>query len=411
MRFFGILLIMMTAVAWLTPSARAFDTGPVDVHGFVSQGYLLSSENDYLAKTEAGSTEFNDVAVTLSKELTDKLRVGCQFLARDLGDAGNDKAGLDWGYGDYRWRDELGIRIGKVKRPMGLYNEGRDVDVLRTCILLPQSLYREDMRDIMNAAKGGSVYGTLPAGTLGSFDYQHVYGSKDMDLESMALKKQVAVRFTGVDVSDIQTDIRYTDTSHVVWNTPLRGLKLSASHETARVEFHSRPVAAVPTSDPDVVIPAIPAKTLKIDLEKVWVASAQYQSGDMTLTTEYADTVQEFSLSAGADSYRVKGHSTGYYGSVDYRFTPWFNLAAYYSVYYPDKNDKDGRKLAAHGAPDFMAWQKDACLSLRFDPMPDWVVKIEGHRINGAAQVFDYETMADLAERWNLFAAKITYVF
>ena len=134
-------LFPLFLVAVLFSSTRlvlAFDLKALEVHGFVSQGYLRSTDNNYLAKTEDGTTEFNDVAINVSTTLTDKLRVGCQFLARDLGDAGNNKVVLDWGYGDYHFRDEIGIRIGKVKRPMGFYNEGRDVDILRTWVLLPR---------------------------------------------------------------------------------------------------------------------------------------------------------------------------------------------------------------------------------------------------------------------------------
>lgn len=412
MHKYSIFLLTVIALACSVKATQAFELGPVDVHGFVSQGYLRSSDNNYLAKTEKGSTEFNDVAINLSKELSDKLRVGCQFLARDLGDSGNDKAGLDWGYGDYHWRDELGIRVGKVKRPMGFYNEGRDVELLRTSILLPQSVYREDMRDIMNAAKGAAIYGTIPVGGLGSFDYQHVYGSKDMDLESTALRKQLVVRFPGVDVADIQTNIRYTDTTHVIWQTPFKGFRLGATHETALVEAHAPAVAAIPTNNPDIFIPAQPARDLEIKLKRVWVASAQYRWRDLTLTSELIDTIQKFSLDSGpSGSYSYEGHSLGYYGGIDYRFTDWLDVAAYYSEYYPDKSDKKGHKQTIYGRPDYMGWQKDACLSFRFDPVPGWTCKLEGHYINGVAQVFDYDDEGELKESWSLFAAKVTYNF
>ncbi|GAB6094829.1 hypothetical protein JCM14469_10810 [Desulfatiferula olefinivorans] len=391
---------------------RAFDAGPLSVHGFVSQGYLRTTANDYLARTEGGSTEFNDVAINVSRELTDRLRVGCQFIARDLGDAGNNKVNLDWGYGDYRFRDELGLRVGKVKRPMGLFNEGRDVDLLRTCILLPQSVYREDMRDISNAAKGGALYGTIPAASLGSFDYQHVYGSKDLDLDSVALRRQFLNRFPGADVGDIQTNIRYTDTTHVFWNVPIKGLRLGVSYEQARIEAESPAVPDIPTSDPDVVIEGQPARRLRIDLENVWMGSVEYRRGNLMLTAEVLDTVQRFTMDSGAAGYDSrKGHSIGYYGGIDYRFTRWLEVAAYYSVYYPNKKDRSGRDQTAYGRPDYMGWQKDACLSFRFDPLPGWICKLEGHVIDGAAQVFDYQDPFAVEEHWGLFAAKVTYMF
>jgi hypothetical protein len=105
------------------------------------------------------------------------------------------------------------------------------------------------------------------------------------------------------------------------------------------------------------------------------------------------------------------GHSVGYYGSVDYRLTDRIEVAIYYSEYYPDIHDKHGHKQMLYGRPDYMGWQKDTCLSLRFDPLPGWVWKLEGHYIDGAAQVFDYQDPGEVKDRWGLFATKITYSF
>ncbi len=407
-----VLMLIFFSIITLSGICHAAELGPVDVHGFVSQGYLLTSHNNYLAKTEDGTTEFNEAAVNISATLSDKLRIGVQFLARDLGDAGNDKVEMGWGYGDYHWRDELGLRVGKVKRPMGLYNEGRDVDMLRTCILLPQSVYPEDMRDIMTSAKGGAIYGTIPAGFMGSFDYQHVYGSKDIDLEPIALKKQYAVVFPGVDLSDIQTKVNYTDTTYVLWNTPLKGLRLGGTYETAKIDASTPAVVAIPTNTPGVFIPAQPARHVTIDLAGVWVASAEYRWYDLTLAAELISTEQMFRLDSGlGGNSRQEYHSQGYYGSIDYRFSPWLEVGFYYSVYYPNRSDKHGEEQTVAGNPDFNAWQKDACLSLRFDVTPNWLCKMEGHHMNGTAQVFDFDDASELEKVWNLFAVKVTYNF
>ena len=407
-----ILMLIFLSIITLSGISHAAELAPVDVHGFVSQGYLLSSHNNYLAKTQDGTTEFNEAAVNISTTFSDKLRIGVQFLARDLGDAGNDQVDLGWAYGDYHWRDELGLRIGKVKRPMGLYNEGRDVDMLRTCILLPQSVYPEDMRDIMNAAKGGAIYGTIPAGLLGSFDYQHVYGSKDVDLEPIALKKQYELVFPGVDLDDIKTNVNYTDTTYVLWNTPVKGLRLGGTYETAKIDARTPAVAAIPTNTPGVFIPAQPARHVTIDLASVWIASAEYRWYDLTLAAEFISTEQKFTLVSGlGGKSRQENHSQGYYGSINYRFSTWLEVGSYYSVYYPNRSDKHGKEQTITGNPDFKAWQKDACLSLRFDVTPNWLCKLEGHQINGVAQVFDYDDTSELEKVWSLFAVKVTYNF
>jgi len=391
-------------------AAHTFELGSIAVHGFISQGYLKSSHNNYLAGTAEGTTEFNEAAVNISSELSDKLRVGLQILARDLGDAGNHRVVLDWGFADYRWRDGLGLRIGKIKRPLGLYNEGRDVDMLRTWVLLPQSMYHEELREVMNAAKGGGIYGTIPAGRLGSFDYQHVYGSNDVDLEPVNLKNQFAALVLDVPPGIVTMDVKYTDTTSVVWQTPLKGLRLAGTYARSRYDVHAPAVPETATSDPEVTIPGQAARKVTIDVKNHVIASLEYRRQDLTLTAEYVEQDNEIDL--GLPAYpKIRYGTRGCYGGLDYRFTPWLAVGSYYSVYYPNRKDKHGHELAARGNRDFKAWQKDACLTFRFDPVPGWIIKLEGHRISGAAQVFDYNDERELEKVWNLFAAKITYNF
>jgi hypothetical protein len=113
----------------------------VDVHAFVSQGFIKSTDNEYLAKSRRGSFEFSEVGVNLTRALGDKLRVGMQLFTRDVGPIGNYGARFDWFGLDYHFFDWLGVRAGRTKLPYGLYNETSDVDAARVPVLLPQSVY------------------------------------------------------------------------------------------------------------------------------------------------------------------------------------------------------------------------------------------------------------------------------
>src|SRR5690349_9795234 len=80
----------------------------LQVHGFASQGFLYTSDNNYLADTEDGSFEFAEAGINVTRTLGEQLRMGVQLFARDLGPIGDYSAKLDWFYIDYRWRDWLG---------------------------------------------------------------------------------------------------------------------------------------------------------------------------------------------------------------------------------------------------------------------------------------------------------------
>ncbi|HEX2677628.1 MAG TPA: hypothetical protein VHM19_13335, partial [Polyangiales bacterium] len=141
----------------------------------MSQGALLTTDNNYLAKSKSGSFEFTEAGVNFTKQLTSDLRAGMQLFARDLGPIGNYSAKLDWFYLDYRYRDWLGFRAGRVKIPFGLYNDISDVDAANVPILLPQSIYPVQNRDFLLAQTGVELYGRAPVGNAGTLDY-HVYG-------------------------------------------------------------------------------------------------------------------------------------------------------------------------------------------------------------------------------------------
>src|ERR1043166_6898565 len=101
-------LVMMAVVGPAYADDAADDA--LQVHGFASQGALLTSDNNYLAYTERGSLEFTEAGINFTKPLDDRLSFGLQLFARDLGPGGSYTAAFDWLYLDYRWQDRLRAR-------------------------------------------------------------------------------------------------------------------------------------------------------------------------------------------------------------------------------------------------------------------------------------------------------------
>ena len=149
---------------WRLPvfPARSSVSG-LAVHATVSQGFMLTTGNDYiLTDTTHGSFQLSEMGVNLTKQITDKLRIGAQAFAQNLGMGGNFNLRADWYYLDYRLRDWFGLRFGRLQIPFGLYNEFNDIDAARTPILLPQSVYPLQGRSFLFAQTGFEVYGFAP---------------------------------------------------------------------------------------------------------------------------------------------------------------------------------------------------------------------------------------------------------
>ncbi len=197
----------------------------LEAHGFVSFGYLRTWENNWLGDdTIDGTGEFYEAALNAIARPANRLRIGAQLFTRDLVSYDNGRVEVDWAYADYRVADELGISLGRVKVPFGLYNETLDVDSARTPIFLPQ-FYPLRARDRQLSVDGGKVYGLVGIGDLGSLEYA-VYGGDKHYADESSTVQQLGEFGFGED-PDVDTD--WIAGGVVEWNTPLTGLALRLS--------------------------------------------------------------------------------------------------------------------------------------------------------------------------------------
>lgn len=215
----------------------------VQVHGTLAQGALLSSYNNFLtAPTSQGTLQWTDAALNAGRDFTDRFRAGVQLHTYRLGELGRFKIQLDWAYGEYRFAEWLGIRAGKVKTRLGLFNDTQDIDALHLWSLLPQGVYPADNRSWTLAHTGGDVFGTfrLPR-ALGRVSYQGYLGRRVVDPNGGYLKLAADEGFTIREASGILYggDLR--------WQTPVRGFTAGGSLGLAGVHFDvNLPQFAVP---------------------------------------------------------------------------------------------------------------------------------------------------------------------
>ncbi len=382
-----IFLIIFSAVG-IVQRTFAFDLNRVQIHGFASQGYLYSDENEFLtANTDDGTFEFNEFGINFGADLTDSLRMGIQFLSRDLGDFGNNRVMLDWAFGDYRYRNWLGLQAGKMKLAYGFYNQSRDVDAARTNIFLPQGIYSELFRDTIIAITGLGVYGTFPGGV----EYQVQYGILNFDLEDEFTA--ILGTILGADIQDVNPD--YIGVATLRWNTPLEGLRIGVSLGDSNNTFET--FLGSTELETQFITASVEFATYN------WFVSAEYN------LNEYSTTQTSGGIAMPPNLF-LDTTGEAYYVNLSYRFTDWFEVGSYYSVAYSDKDDKDGKRFEELGFPGAIGWQKDWAVSARFDLNEHWLFKLESHLIDGLPSATSFD-LKDPAENWFLFAAKMTYFF
>lgn len=388
----------------LTTSGTALaddDPSALQVHGFVSQGWIKTTKNNYLAQTERkqGSFDFTEVGINFTKPLGDRLRVGLQIFAHDLGPLGNYAPQLDWYYLDYRVTDWLGIRAGKTKLPWGLYNESNDVDAGRVPILLPQAVYPVSSREYLFAQTGAELYGLVPLGDAGELEYRAYGGTIFLNPSDVSAQLK-------------DFDVTYAGGGRLMWHPPVDGLQLGSSIQALRLQFNFTPTAEqlanyemagqLPPDFGGIVTAKLPYR--------LWVASVEYQQQGLLLAAEIERSWARYETNLILPQTKVVNHSG--YVMASYQVAPWFTPGVYYSALFPNVHAE--RPPGADPNPR-SSYQHDVALTVRYDITPNWLVKLEGHYMHGTAglqtALNNNHSRDSLSEDWGVFLLKTTGYF
>jgi hypothetical protein len=348
-----------TTLAAAPVCAQSINIGAqeVQVHGSIQQGFVVTDANNFLTMaTTDGSGAMTDGAFNLSTNLTRKLRVGAQLYSRNIGDLGNGRPQVDWAFADYKFNDAVGVRAGKVKTPLGLFNDTQDMEFLYTWALLPQGVYPLDLRSVSIANVGGNAYGTIALKKAGSVQYSVYAGTIQHDAQGGYL---YAVEDSGMRLeSKVHHDGFGVDAR---WTTPVEGLMTgySLSQSDANV---------------DVFIPAY-SLPLKVEIP-VWRRQAvfgDYQRDRVRVSAEWRFDSQELELTPAVFPSSTTT-SYGWFAAASYRLFKQLEVGSYHSRYVANTS------LPSSADNNHI---NDTALTGRIDLSSFWNVKIEGHFMDG----------------------------
>lgn len=373
--------LFLLFICTCTGSLYAQDLEGIVIHGFVSQGFLFSSSNNYLSmKSTDGSPQWTDGAVNISDSVLDNLRVGIQLHMYQLGQFGGSNVQVDWASGDYKVNDHFGIRAGKVKTVWGLFNDSQDVDAIFLWILLPQGSYAIDHKSFYLAHVGGDVYGDLSLGKqAGRLSYEAYGGQATVDLNDGYIKQ-----FADIGLVFTSSLGGKTYGGDLQWEAPLRGLTVGSSGGMQAVDG-TAPTGSV--HSPAFFTPSMYAK---------------FSRGKVYLAAEYDRIPIKAILTIGSAviPYVVDGRSWFVMGS--YRLTSKVQVGSYYSHYV--------NKAADTTQP--ANFSKDWVVSGRYDFNSYFYAKLEGHFLHGTALGYYTSTNPNgLTPNSNMLAAKIGFSF
>ena len=389
-------VLLGACLLWALP-VRALDLlgGDVQVHGFASLTLVNTTNNNFFGHSDDRiSNDFSEVGLNASWRATPDLQFAAELLSRRAG--GTDDGGVRLDYGLVDWsalsseEGRGGVRVGRIKTAYGLYNKTRDVPFTRPSIILPQSIYFERTRNLTVSADGGEIYfERYGEGGILSASFAYGQPQTDTDAAKVAL---VGLNRPGSLDSGLAPDFQllYEGAGGMY------RLAFTATH----LDLHYKPGFG------DLL------RSGRFELTPL-IFSAQYNAESWSLTTEYAlrrSSVSNF----GPFFYNGSADGRSYYVQGTYRLAAQWEALLRYDAYYADWGDRDGQRFAAATRqPAFSRFAKDWTAGLRFDMTPQFMLRLEAHRVDGTGflAVQDNRNSQSLRRYWDNYMLQASFRF
>lgn len=360
----------------------------VQIHGFASQSYLHTSDNNFFGHTtNMGSLDFTEMGINGSWRPVPQLQTSMQVVYRRAGRTDDQDLRIDFGFVDYAAVSDAehlwGIRAGRVVNPYGLYNDTRDMPFTRPSILLPQSIYFDIDRNLALSSDGIQLYG----------EHRTDFGDFQLQFNSGFSRASDPFWKPFLDSKIVNGELSWIGRLMYEWEGGK--VRLGVSSGELNIGYKPR---------------SLPPHTRSSSLSAAPILfSAQYNEEDWSLTSEYAirqSTFQNF----GSPDLNFIGES--YYVQGTYRFTTEVEGFVRYDVYYANRADRNGQKAAAStGGAAYDNYAKDLAVGFRWDVTPSIMLRTEYHYINGTGWTSPEENTGATSKYWNLFALSVSFRF
>jgi len=340
----------------------------VQVHGFASQGFAYSNHNNFLTmNTSQGSPAFTDGALNLSTSITDRFRISAQGYSRKVGQLDDFRPELDFAFGDYRFASWFGIRAGRVKTVLGLYNDTQDAEFLYTWALLPQGVYPLDLRNAMISHDGADLYGRISLKKVGKLNYTAYAGRRTFDDRGgyYLFSSDLGMPISSESGRAVGWDLR--------WATPLKGLTLGSSW--IDMTQNRKGVFTASGFFPGTTYTFLTAP------QRTAVGYGDFQRGKWDFSGEYR--ASDYWLNIYVPSFPPfpwNGSNESWFLASTYQASKRVSVGIYHSNLHIDAPNNPTDTATNH--------IYDEVGALRFDINRFWTVKAEGHFMDGYGDIF-----------------------
>jgi len=399
----GIFAMFVNVALFSIASAGARDLSEtVQLHGFASQGAAWTSHNQFGGSTPGSAgVDMRELGLNLSWQAAPDWLVSGQLVSRWAGATDNGTVRVDYAFVDHglidNARRHLGVQLGKVKNPYGFFNMTRDVAHTRAGIMLPQSIYQDQIRDFFLAAPGISLHGREES------------GDNLLSWQVSVLQPQVNSPNLTAYIVDRQLghfNARTSVLAQTLWEQDGGKWRVGLSLGQFDIRYQPSPGdffgAGSFTGAGNVTL-------------NTGVLSVEHNREDWSYTAEYASTRQLRSAFNVPFAPILDKDTTieAYYLQTLWRFAPRWQALARYDAVYLDKQDRSGMNFAAATMlPASQRYARDWTMGLRYEASSNWSLFAELHHVNGGAWLSKLDNPpAGLNSAWDMLLLQAAWHF
>lgn len=365
--------------------ALEWDDGKGQVHGFLSQGMVASSHNNFYGDSSDGvSWDFREIGLNASYRFKPGIQFSGQVISRRAGEMDTGALWVDYAFADITLLSseakQVGIRMGRVKNPYGIYNESRDAAFARPGAVVPQPVYFDKARKFILSADGIQPYGRfeVPTGTL---EWNLSLGKSPIN-ERSSKATLVGYKAPG----DLRQD-RLTTGFRILHESADQRWLAGVSYFSLHQEYDPEPGDAFPRTGV---------------LLEPWLISLRYSGEKWTVSSEYMLEKTEFNTGGT----QFVAYAQGWYIQGQYRFMPDLELLLRYDYSTADRDDSGGREFeTATGQPAHTRYAHDYVIGAKYDITSSFMLRAEWHHLKGTFWLssLDNPNSADLKKDWDMF--------
>jgi hypothetical protein len=390
--FCGLLVELLRSQA---ACADVFDD--LEVHGFANQGFVKTTANSFFGDSERGSFDFTELGINATIEPSPSLRLSGQLLSRRAGEMYDGSPHVDFALADFSIRnttvDSIGLLLGRIKNPLGLFNETRDVAFTRPGIFLPQVVYYDKVRNLFMSSDGVAVKWNL---FYDAANVELFFGVGKPLLDENVEHGYLGASFAG----DLETDgVAYI--TRLLVETPADTIRAAFSIAKTSMGFQPSLLDPIGNGNVDFVY---------------GIASLQLSIENWTITAEYMREPTNWDGFTGSIFDGMTMAAEGYYMQAAWQPVSNIEFMVRYGEGFADRNDRSGEKfsrLTFASVPAHTRYSKALVTGIRWDVSSNFMLRAEFQRHKGTFILSSRENPDPVSTQpdWNMFAISASYRF